>query len=121
MKQAAEAGVGIRVSPERLLPLWLTGGLFAVGLASFAAIPAVVWIARGPLAQGIFAQHGVVLLAHLYALGWGTAVALGAWQQLAPVALQVAFPRSEEHTSELQSRENLVCRLLLEKKKSQPE
>src|SRR5690606_32226559 len=28
--------------------------------------------------------------------------------------------RSEEHTSELQSRENLVCRLLLEKKKQQP-
>src|SRR5207302_7149319 len=31
---------------------------------------------------------------------------------------RVDFPqRSEEHTSELQSRENLVCRLLLEKKK----
>src|SRR5690606_40347794 len=29
--------------------------------------------------------------------------------------------RSEEHTSELQSRENLVCRLLLEKKKQQAE
>src|SRR5690606_42034897 len=28
--------------------------------------------------------------------------------------------RSEEHTSELQSRENLVCRLLLEKKKTGP-
>src|SRR5690606_40659422 len=28
-----------------------------------------------------------------------------------------AKARSEEHTSELQSRENLVCRLLLEKKK----
>src|SRR5690606_36479880 len=28
-----------------------------------------------------------------------------------------AVVRSEEHTSELQSRENLVCRLLLEKKK----
>src|SRR5690606_37034946 len=27
-----------------------------------------------------------------------------------------AYGRSEEHTSELQSRENLVCRLLLEKK-----
>src|SRR5690606_42035574 len=27
--------------------------------------------------------------------------------------------RSEEHTSELQSRENLVCRLLLEKKKAE--
>src|SRR5436309_9683515 len=30
--------------------------------------------------------------------------------------LDVAAARSEEHTSELQSRENLVCRLLLEKK-----
>src|SRR5256885_10960252 len=29
-----------------------------------------------------------------------------------------AFPRSEEHTSELQSPCNLVCRLLLEKKKN---
>src|SRR5687768_17751947 len=29
----------------------------------------------------------------------------------------VARPRSEEHTSELQSRLHLVCRLLLEKKK----
>src|SRR5690606_39474464 len=29
--------------------------------------------------------------------------------------------RSEEHTSELQSRENLVCRLLLEKKKKTKE
>src|SRR3712207_7554147 len=28
-----------------------------------------------------------------------------------------AHPRSEEHTSELQSRQYLVCRLLLEKKK----
>src|SRR5690606_39764835 len=29
---------------------------------------------------------------------------------------EVTLSRSEEHTSELQSRENLVCRLLLEKK-----
>src|SRR2546430_12626243 len=29
-------------------------------------------------------------------------------------------PRSEEHTSELQSQSNLVCRLLLEKKKVKP-
>src|SRR3712207_8764571 len=29
-------------------------------------------------------------------------------------------PRSEEHTSELQSRQYLVCRLLLEKKKNYP-
>src|SRR5260370_27120737 len=31
-----------------------------------------------------------------------------------------AFKRSEEHTSELQSHLNLVCRLLLEKKKDEP-
>src|SRR5690348_17610211 len=35
----------------------------------------------------------------------------------APTATTVAAPRSEEHTSELQSPVHLVCRLLLEKKK----
>src|SRR5690606_40635132 len=39
---------------------------------------------------------------------WPDGVVL--WTRLAPDPL-----RSEEHTSELQSRENLVCRLLLEK------
>src|SRR2546428_6924694 len=33
-------------------------------------------------------------------------------------AREGADPRSEEHTSELQSRSDLVCRLLLEKKKN---
>src|SRR5207302_3266422 len=33
-----------------------------------------------------------------------------------PVAPENLGTRSEEHTSELQSRENIVCRLLLEKK-----
>src|SRR3712207_9440481 len=32
--------------------------------------------------------------------------------------VHVHHPRSEEHTSELQSRQYLVCRLLLEKKKN---
>src|SRR5690606_40289876 len=35
---------------------------------------------------------------------------------IAQFAREIAGERSEEHTSELQSRENLVCRLLLEKK-----
>src|SRR5690349_24169853 len=34
-----------------------------------------------------------------------------------PAAAQLQICRSEEHTSELQSRRDLVCRLLLEKKK----
>src|SRR3712207_7192994 len=35
----------------------------------------------------------------------------------ASAPLRERVPRSEEHTSELQSRQYLVCRLLLEKKK----
>src|SRR5690606_39448620 len=41
---------------------------------------------------------------------------LAASYQLADGIAWAAVIRSEEHTSELQSRENLVCRLLLEKK-----
>src|SRR2546422_2801107 len=37
---------------------------------------------------------------------------------LTPLKTFVLLPRSEEHTSELQSRLHLVCRLLLEKKKT---
>src|SRR3712207_7470097 len=36
------------------------------------------------------------------------------------LALSVSRERSEEHTSELQSRQYLVCRLLLEKKNNNP-
>src|SRR3712207_7703221 len=36
-----------------------------------------------------------------------------------PIVMTVFRDRSEEHTSELQSRQYLVCRLLLEKKKHQ--
>src|SRR3712207_8860359 len=35
-------------------------------------------------------------------------------------ARSTLIPRSEEHTSELQSRQYLVCRLLLEKKNTNP-
>src|SRR5258706_10488378 len=41
-----------------------------------------------------------------------------AWEELMPECLW-KFRRSEEHTSELQSLTNIVCRLLLEKKKKQ--
>src|SRR3712207_8229209 len=52
------------------------------------------------------------------ALGADDDSRLAAWvdQQLNPGA--IADTRSEEHTSELQSRQYLVCRLLLEKKKN---
>src|SRR5690625_6677636 len=40
-------------------------------------------------------------------------------RRVEPVAKSLRSLRSEEHTSELQSRGHLVCRLLLEKKKQQ--
>src|SRR5690242_20896507 len=43
------------------------------------------------------------------------ALALSVWTS--PSTASRLLPRSEEHTSELQSHVNLVCRLLLEKKK----
>src|SRR3712207_6900767 len=44
---------------------------------------------------------------------------VGCRREARPVgARQVLLRRSEEHTSELQSRQYLVCRLLLEKKKA---
>src|SRR5690606_19517797 len=72
---------------------------------------------------------------HSGALGWVAMISIGAIYHLIPKlwgmkamystslineVLNMAFMphRSEEHTSELQTRENLVCRLLLEKKKT---
>src|SRR3712207_7544970 len=51
--------------------------------------------------------------------GWRVEDSEGnAWTRTRSVALTTsALARSEEHTSELQSRQYLVCRLLLEKKK----
>src|SRR2546430_7713491 len=40
------------------------------------------------------------------------------WKEIARFVLKVSKERSEEHTSELQSQSNLVCRLLLDKKKN---
>src|SRR5258708_18623748 len=49
-------------------------------------------------------------------------VVMLSWSSLAAIAAQLGIAlyliRSEEHTSELQSPDHLVCRLLLEKKKN---
>src|SRR5699024_11606225 len=49
----------------------------------------------------------------------GSEVADGGWIIIDGDSVTLIDPRSEEHTSELQSRFDLVCRLLLEKKKTQ--
>src|SRR5688572_31631318 len=59
--------------------------------------------------------RGAVLRAEPCAGGPAAAARLGRRDRHRP--LDAAAGRSEEHTSELQSQSNLVCRLLLEKKK----
>src|SRR5437016_8669267 len=76
------------------------GGVPGLQKASVAALSGVVW----------------VLVAHAVssAIGDGNVVAA----MILGATASAIMLRSEEHTSELQSLTNLVCRLLLEKKKT---
>src|SRR5437870_8525690 len=78
---------------------WTAGGLLLIGLA------AMLWGTSGSvmvvLADRAAASPLLVGLARIW---------------IAAILLLDAASRSEEHTSELQSRGHLVCRLLLEKK-----
>src|SRR5438046_8151876 len=73
-----------------------------------------------PISQQ-FAARRQARLAKVSRSGQGSRVATHAFPQLALFLglfrRKYDRPRSEEHTSELQSLTNLVCRLLLEKKK----
>ena len=76
--------------------------LFGSGFLSFASLSASIWH-----------FYGLYLFTALGGIGLTTipyATAISRWF--------VRQRRSEEHTSELQSRFELVCRLLLEKKKA---
>src|SRR5437016_9697308 len=62
--------------------------------------------------------RSVCELARLHAASrMGSRRTLGREREAGGVLLRARHERSEEHTSELQSLTNLVCRLLLEKKK----
>src|SRR5258706_5505822 len=64
------------------------------------------------IGQGLHAADAALLAGQHQALGARQAVGQAVAQQQVLTGL-----RSEEHTSELQSLTNIVCRLLLEKKK----
>src|SRR3712207_8474397 len=68
------------------------------------------------LATGTVARTGTPDLAELVAASEQAARDAGPAEDAMPLVSET--PRSEEHTSELQSRQYLVCRLLLEKKKT---
>src|SRR5690606_542509 len=71
----------------------------------------------GPLGSGLATAVGMAIAErHLNAQFGDDLVDHRTWVIAGDGCLMEGINRSEEHTSELQSRENLVCRLLLEKK-----
>src|SRR2546422_2785443 len=104
------------------MPVWQAVVYGVVqGLAEFLPISSSAHLTLLPWALG-WEDPG---LAFDVALHWGTLAAVLAifwkdWIRLLTAGLTGRGSRSEEHTSELQSRLHLVCRLLLEKKKNGP-
>src|SRR5688572_9717204 len=93
---------GVLEDASRTLGAWAypaVGGLAFLETGAFVGllVPGETAVVVG----GVVAASGDVELLPLIGLVW------------------LAAARSEEHTSELQSQSNLVCRLLLEKKKKQ--
>src|SRR3989475_9899552 len=68
------------------------------------------------MAAEILAGHGITPLV-IAEPAPTPAIAYAVIRERADGAINFTASRSEEHTSELQSQSNLVCRLLLEKKK----
>src|SRR2546427_3498841 len=90
--------------------------------AQLAAYPSIM-PTRGWLTSAFMAErvHPILHLARPHE-GIDVTAQMGAEIE-APasgIVTDVKWERSEEHTSELQSQSNLVCRLLLEKKKKKP-
>src|SRR2546427_3984903 len=108
----------------------LIGGVFAGLMYSLVALGFVlIFKASGVFnfAQGVMVLFAALTLVGLLergvpvvgALLGTTAVMVAlAWVIERVVLRPLVNQRSEEHTSELQSQSNLVCRLLLEKKKT---
>ena len=86
-----------------------TGSLLCLWTLPFGAVNSFYHLtARYPSPQRTRA-HLFNLAAAIFFVGLALAGSGSAWGE--------SQARSEEHTSELQSRRNLVCRILLEKKK----
>src|SRR5690606_42006830 len=102
------------IGPATALPLIYT-------LSLHDALPISSACCRGT--SGSFARSTADSCAKCRSTGPGTTPGSRGWPSSGTATTRrsgwriLPWWRSEEHTSELQSRENLVCRLLLEKKK----
>src|SRR5690606_9132024 len=86
--------------------LWVVSGIVALVAGDDSAAYTTV---SDHLDEGVVAVLGAALL-FVLPTRWSRREFTLTWSEASKI------DRSEEHTSELQSRENLVCRLLLEKK-----
>src|SRR5439155_13904762 len=120
--------VQLFLGEEVLFLAALTLGVFCVAYTAFA--PRRAWRALPTLATGLAVAVGIAVVALGHALWVQFAgpqhVPNGPFSPAYFYADLASFTalsplRSEEHTSELQSRGHLVCRLLLEKKKKNRE
>src|SRR6266853_2648372 len=75
------------------------------------------WVATDRFCRELLAAATEGAHVHGIAESASDAYRLGDIRLVSPALFAYAHFRSEEHTSELQSQSNLVCRLLLEKKK----
>src|SRR3712207_6930618 len=86
--------------------------LFRSVLGLLAGLAAAVCFAT----YFLVGEHGVSQVDPVRVVLWSFGIAAVAMNVATPVWTFPTDVRSEEHTSELQSRQYLVCRLLLEKK-----
>src|SRR5690554_7003697 len=116
--------IGAAVIGLVILRLGIRQGL-NIGL--WAVLPALGWATFGQDPTALVVLLQVMLMASILrtSLSWERALMSGAFLMiLTGLMMPLMYPalldelRSEEHTSELQSRPHLVCRLLLEKKKN---
>jgi len=75
----------LQVTRDNLVPLPVLAPYFMWGLTAFAAAPLLLWHAAPALQAGAYRHPSLLAAVHLYTLGWGTSIALGALQQLSPV------------------------------------
>src|SRR5690606_40242829 len=93
--------------------------LLFMGLSLFLGLALCPWFSLAPAPLRANVMHEMILkIKEFSCLRYNKRCAMNQVDvgQNLPPCLTDPVSRSEEHTSELQSRENLVCRLLLENK-----
>src|SRR5438045_6581602 len=89
-----------------------------ISLTSFSPIPPPSWPPLFPYTTLFRSQRTITSMPNVTVTGYVDGSPSGGGTASAEMLItRTSLPRSEEHTSELQSLRHLVCRLLLEKKK----